>query len=266
MIHLDGILLAYRATVSLYHQHNNPVMLAFLWTLQTGAKERRTATDAKRDLEALQAQNETLESQLSALREKEAELRARLAQCLREASFLSKTKELRECNLNEGSLTAHKVKLWYLRKHNTPLMPIVDIIIESCLTKSSLAISGYTCLRKNLNRGTIGQPQYLWVRRATDADQARTEQLIEIQATIGKERVQDDPMYLAPDQVRGIANGPRGQRDHGQVRCRGCLRDRRIRRQALHLWRFRVDRQDRAVETVPLEKIHRPSADALGIA
>ena len=128
-----------------------------------------------------------------------------------------KTKESKRCNLNEGSLTAHKVTLWYLRKHNTPLMPIVDIIVESCSTKSSLAISGYTCLRKNLNRGTIGQPQYLWVRRATDADQARTEQLIEIQATIGKERVQDDPMYLAPDQVRGIANGPRGQRDHGSA-------------------------------------------------
>ena len=77
--------------------------------------------------------------------------------------------------------------------------------------QSSLAISGYTCARKSHNRGTIGQPQYLWVRRATDADQARTEQLIEIQATIGKERA-GRPDVSGSRSGPGIANGPRAAR------------------------------------------------------
>ena len=83
VIHLDGILLAYRATVSLYHQHNNPVMLAFLWTLQTGAKERRTATDAKRDdptSHAAQTAEATIESGSRQLR---------LANKWRKAAFLT---------------------------------------------------------------------------------------------------------------------------------------------------------------------------------
>ena len=75
------------------------------------------------------------------------------------------------------------------------------------------------------------------------------------------------PPHTAGRALFDCLNGQRRrQRDHSQVRCRGRLRDRRIRRQALHLGRSRVDRQDRAVEAVPLEKVYRPAADALGVA
>ena len=57
----------------------------------------------------------------------------------------------------------------------------------------------------------------------------------------------------------------RGQRDHRQIRGRRRLGDRRIGRQTLNLGRPRIDRQDRALEPVTYEKIHRPSADALGV-
>ena len=126
--------------------------------------------------------------------------------------------DVRACNLNEGAFTAHRVYLWYLRRgRNTNadrLMPIVDVLIEPCSHKSSLAISGYTCLRKNLNRGTMGQPQYLWIRRAVDSDQARSEALVEIQSTIGKERIQDDSIHVPPDRSRGRSDARR-KREHG---------------------------------------------------
>lgn len=109
---------------------------------------------------------------------------------------------------------SERVSLWLLRARETRLPPIVDARFEASSTNSALAVIGYTCLTRNLGRRGA-TPRYLWIARARGAAVTSDEDIVDVQITVGRADVVDNPIHLSPgwafERIRGEALGGAGR-------------------------------------------------------
>lgn len=93
-----------------------------------------------------------------------------------------------------------RVTVWFLKRSDSRLRPIVDVRVEISRTNTALAVVGYTCLDRNLNVGGLQRPKYLWVARGAPGTTAG---VVDLRATVGRAKVVDDPIHLEPKKGSG---------------------------------------------------------------